>query len=152
MNLSININEQNIYKSSGISESILGEVSIKIGDIFFPEETWNDFVVIILGWWLKDVFSLLNNKKQEVKCYFMDGPYRFIIKFDKKRLFSISFIKEWSDSIECIAKINCEKELFISELLLKSDLVIDICKRNQWVSKDLEILKKYYSKLKNKFK
>jgi len=38
--------------------SISSSVYFKMGDRYFPGKGWNDFVVIILGWWIKSIMDI----------------------------------------------------------------------------------------------
>jgi hypothetical protein len=55
---------------------ITGGISIRVGNLFFPERGWNDFVFIILQWWLEAANGILKRSEQVVSLRFMDGPYR----------------------------------------------------------------------------
>jgi hypothetical protein len=52
-----------------------GVVWLAIGHVAFPTAGWNDFVVVILGWWAKAVLQLLRGTSKREEVNFMDGPY-----------------------------------------------------------------------------
>jgi len=45
-------------------------------NFIYSNENWNDFVVIILNWWL-DAFKRLESNLSSEEFLFMDGSYRF---------------------------------------------------------------------------
>jgi hypothetical protein len=58
---------------SGSRGSITAVIYYDFGDgRQFPEEDWNDFVVVILNWWIE---AMEQAAAEPVKLYFMDGPF-----------------------------------------------------------------------------
>lgn len=53
---------------------ITGIIFLQLGERAFPEERWNDFVAVILSWWL----AAIKNHKNEF--FFMDGSFSFKVK------------------------------------------------------------------------
>lgn len=41
----------------------------------FPEPDWDDFVGVILGWWIRDARSIVTGPTLEASWRFMDGPF-----------------------------------------------------------------------------
>jgi len=68
----INIDTDSMNRSE---YNITGQIFISSLGYNFPEKKWDDFVVIILNWWLKNVRNYLNNETDECVLNFMDGPY-----------------------------------------------------------------------------
>ena len=58
-----------------INGPALGNIRLVINDCEFPTANWNDFVVIVLGWWGASLLSLLNNDSTRETVRFMDGQY-----------------------------------------------------------------------------
>ena len=55
--------------------SITGVVCFDFGERRqFPEADWNDFVVVIAGWWIT-AMEQLGRGRAKVELRFMDGPY-----------------------------------------------------------------------------
>ena len=44
------------------------------GGAEFPRAGWNDFVVVVLGWWSSAILRLLENNSGMERVHFMDGP------------------------------------------------------------------------------
>ena len=55
--------------------SATGNIWLVIGGCEFPALQWNDFVVVILGWWVESLLRLLRNSSTKETVNFMDGPY-----------------------------------------------------------------------------
>lgn len=57
-----------------------GAIALQFGSAYFPERGWNDFPIIILRWWLKELLRLWHGElknRQSVECLFMDGDFYF---------------------------------------------------------------------------
>jgi hypothetical protein len=55
----------------------------------FPEAGWNDFVVVILNWWI-EALQQVTAGSEPVRFCFMDGPYRMtaVLQSDDSLLLS----------------------------------------------------------------
>jgi hypothetical protein len=52
-----------------------GTVWLDVEGVAFPSEKWNDFVVVVLGWWAAAVLRALRGEIGPHEVHFMDGPY-----------------------------------------------------------------------------
>ncbi len=55
-----------------------GIVYWKIGEVSFPDNAWNDFIVVIMTWWLKSIGQLVKRSTTSETLRFMDGPFTVI--------------------------------------------------------------------------
>lgn len=53
-----------------------GQLFIQANNYYFPTNTWNDFVAVVLNWWVTNALSL-DEAAIEVENRFMDGPYSY---------------------------------------------------------------------------
>lgn len=59
---------------------VTGIISITPGDNnFFPEEHWNDSIILVLNSWIENIISILREGYNEVQFVFFDGPFSFIV-------------------------------------------------------------------------
>lgn len=121
------------------SELVTGTVFVKVDSYNFPEATWNDFVVIVLGWWLGKVADLQAGTINTCRCRFMDGPFWFDIESLSSGLWKIRFIDDRRNEV-CEAEGNFEPQSVIKNLLQATDSVIKECNERRWTSDDLETL------------
>lgn len=56
------------------SSPATGKLHIRFGDVDFPDSDWDDFVVVVLAWWLDAVRKLIE-EGVGVLLMFMDGPF-----------------------------------------------------------------------------
>lgn len=77
------------------SKLITGVVFFDFGDGYrFPEQGWNDFVVIVLCWWLSSLKRLVCSNSDEEEFRFMDGPLAIKIKRRSDNFVSMEFFNE----------------------------------------------------------
>ncbi len=63
-------------------DNITGVIYLQVGDVHFPEPDWNDFPVIILRWWLKELLRLWHGELksgESIECLFMDGDFYYSV-------------------------------------------------------------------------
>ncbi len=66
--------------SRGKSGAITGVIRLALGPLSFPDDSWNDFPVILLTWWLQALHALRTGSASQAECHFMDGPHIFVLK------------------------------------------------------------------------
>lgn len=137
------------YLEKSDSNLITSRICLDIDDFQFPDAKWNDFVVVILGWWLRETLSLLNGNQEEISCNFMDGPFVFKIKNTGETFLLKLFTDKDSDSI---FESNINKEIYLESLLSSAQSVILKCENNNWSSDDIKELKYQIKLLKGTLK
>jgi hypothetical protein len=130
-----------VDESIGVSGRgmITGVIFFDFGTFQFPEQEWNDAVVVILGWWLAALMNFLTGGVAETELRFMDGSFWLSIQRE-------SGTEECR--IRCIAgpvareSFQCRGSALN---LLRSALgvatrVQRLCYENGWRSADLQVL------------
>lgn len=118
------------------SSVVTGGLWISLGGIDFPEQDWNDFVVVVLGWWNENILSFLSGDSHKCRCDFMDGPYSFEIK-DSASEWVISLIQKDL----AISSHSVTANLVLPELIEASNSVISFCDSKKLLTDDLSKLK-----------
>lgn len=105
--VSVVIEEYTLELSS--HKSITGGVYFQIGDTFFPDCHWNDFIIVILTWWNKSIKLLETSSVGTSQNFdFMDGPfYMHGVKKDSSHI-TLDFIKRKQVGLEVIASLDTE--------------------------------------------
>ena len=124
---------------------VVGPIWLEIDGHDFPGEGWDDFPVVILGWWLSEVKPLLINRAGSCRCLFMDGDYKFEISVLGKELWRFNFTEErlnekGEDVEECLMEKEVIPKVFISELISAANTLVNLCRQNGWESDDLTTL------------
>jgi hypothetical protein len=67
------------------SGTFTGTVYFVVDDIQFPELGWNDFLVVVLGWWISEFRRMYLEEQASGELDFMDGPFRIEITIRSDR-------------------------------------------------------------------
>jgi hypothetical protein len=138
--VSINIDFNSLTKGS--NGSITGNIYIQIHSMFFPEAKWNDFVIIIINWWLDEINSIVaaNNKPTKGIFHFMDGPFYFILNREEHYTELVCVERKKQDMI--LYKTSTEfTEVYYSILNIGKRLY-EICKKEGWNTDEVKELAK----------
>ena len=101
---------------------VIGPIWLEIDGRDFPGEGWDDFPVVILGWWLSEAKPLLTNQTGSRERLFMDGSYEFEVNVLGKELWEGALIKrgldgKGEDVKVCLMEKKNAPKIFISEQL-----------------------------------
>jgi hypothetical protein len=110
--------------------------------VSFPAHQWDDFPVVILGFWLTNIEPLLLGQSTMCECPFMDGAYQFDVRMEHKDLFSVTLVERHVDEKETLLTADVDCELLIGQLLAASEIVVHTCKSNGWNDDDMLNLEK----------
>lgn len=117
-----------------LARQITGTLVVKLGDQQFPTEGWNDFVVIVLGWWSREMRDVIAGKRSTL--LFMDGPYHLLVKPTSHDRRSVSLMRDGA--------VRGEGEVALSTLvdmvLSAAGRTLDECRNRGWVTKEVEEL------------
>ena len=87
------IMDSNSLIQSSTSENITGTIYFDFGKCQFPSEDWDDFVSVVLDWWMREINSAINNSNhfnKSFKLLFMDGPYYIQCVFISENLIKMT--------------------------------------------------------------
>lgn len=127
----------NIETLSNIGRKITGEIYFEFSNFIFPEKGWNDFVVIILSWWLNE----FKKNNYNFKMLFMDGSFEIEIKESRNKQIDMVFFKGDTK----LFTINTSKNTLKTELLKSARKVLRKAYQKNWQTSDVEGLKKIIS-------
>jgi len=124
-------------------KSITGEIYFQIGDTFFPECHWNDLIVVILTWWNKSIKLLETSSVGTSQTFdFMDGPfYVHAVKKDSSYI-TLNCIRRNKVGLEVIASIDTKMMSLKKSIIEASKKVIKEVDAKQWITDDIEELRK----------
>jgi hypothetical protein len=66
---------QEVLRSAEPSRPMAFPMHVKVGEHAFPDQDWDDFGVVILGWWLQEVAAFAGFVRDHAIFRFMDGPF-----------------------------------------------------------------------------
>jgi hypothetical protein len=127
---------------------VTGMIHIQINGRSFPEKDWDDFVIIILNWWLKELILSISKGADTFNCLFMDGPFSFTVKKDNSdnSIREIFFVHRHTGSqMEVAGKVPLMA--LIDGFLAVSKTTINSCAEKDWKGQEAEKLVSNYNTL-----
>ncbi|HSE16489.1 MAG TPA: hypothetical protein VLB46_05525 [Pyrinomonadaceae bacterium] len=131
------------------SGSIIGHIWITMGDWAFPGLAWDDFPVVILGWWIESWLSRSSEGQRAVRCNFMDGPYWFEITTSEPQRAIVKCFQDSKAGSKLLHKTRCKRSSITGALLAASESILQVCKEHEWTSSDLDNLFRLHSNLRS---
>ena len=135
-----------IRRASG---SVVGHIWISIGDWAFPGVAWDDFPVVILGWWIEAWLLTSVEDYRAARCNFMDGPYWFEITTSEAEHAIVQCFRGSAAGSELLHKTDCRRSSVTGALLAASENILQVCKERKWTSTDLDNLFRLHSNLRS---
>ena len=114
------------------TDPVTGVVFVRCGKITFPEDSWSDFPVVILGWWHRAAVSLVTGSARE-KFMFMDGPYSFRVSTNSEETWTIQFMRDKS----VIGEARVLANDFLRAVLSAGNTIVRACMDRGWTSSDI---------------
>lgn len=144
--ISIIIKSETLHRYE--SGSVVGCIFLKTNFVAFPSDDWNDFPVVITGWWMREVMQLLQGETTQASCLFMDGSFQYDIYPQSNGLWRIEFADNSEiENLSVLSRIEVEPRGFIDALLAAANTISKTCQTEGWNSKDLDRLRQLYSHL-----
>lgn len=131
------------------SGSIVGHIWISIGDWAFPGVAWDDFPVVIMGWWIESWLLISSEDHLTARCNFMDGPYWFEITTSEAERAIVQCFRHSEAGSKLLHKTGCKCSSVTGALLAASESILQVCKEHKWTSRDLDNLFRLYSNLRS---
>lgn len=119
------------------SGTVIGLICCQYDTKFFPDEIWDDFVIIILNWWIQAAYRLLKNQSKDEELLFMDGPFEMTLEMGDDGKCEMTWIDEPENET---FSFTLDFDRFLEQLIGASQAVIQKCKTENWDSTDLQSL------------
>jgi hypothetical protein len=113
---------------------ITAKICWVVGNVYFPEQDWNDFVLILSKWWLDSLTSLQTQKMAAFR--FMDGPFSIICSRQDELVHL-----RLQNSSTCVAKFESKFSVLKAEVEINAKLVYDYCVERRVCGRDFESLR-----------
>lgn len=119
--------------------SITGPLSLEIGGDAFPEPAWNDFPVVVLGWWIRALLDL-QRTGTGCSCLFMDGPFEFELKRSGPDLWQLRLLERRVAAMHVVRSEHVKPAEVLRAIHAAADAVLEVCRERRWSSKDVDEL------------
>jgi hypothetical protein len=108
----------------------------------FPAIGWNDFVVVILGWWTGALLETIRSNGVRVRVNFMDGPHAVDVALSAGMLYFRLISRDCE-----VATGESALEPFARALISQSRKVLQACRSRQWWSASADTLESLLGEL-----
>jgi hypothetical protein len=137
---------QIIFDESTLDQSTKGSITsvvyVDFGTISFPDDRWNDFVVVVVTWWLSALEKLERGIEREVVLQFMDGPYRITLTRHGATTVLLRCIEDRLNG-GGLHEEQIELPALTAQVRRVARQVASACGRNRFQSNELDVLKRY---------
>ncbi len=137
------LREQSMEQHSG--GSITGIVFWKCNGHSFPDSAWNDFIIVILGWWVQAIARLIAGTTTTETMDFMDGPYSILCKTTNNSI-DCQFVDRHSE-VRAVASWTGQTRELASVIFSAGKLALRVCHTRGLANADLETLEREVRKL-----
>ena len=122
------------------STAITGVVFFDFGNYLFPEEGWNDFVVVVLCWWLSALKQIAEGCSDSETLRFMGGPLYVTINKQNNGLCRIDC---FDGSTDGCSEYSGQYPLsdILDSVLCAATTIYSACFKNGWDNSDLSNLR-----------
>jgi len=128
-------------RSESINNAIIGIIFFTIDGNDFPTSNWDDFVIIILGWWVEAALSLLDKTNKSCNFRFMDGPYLVRVTSDEEHSWLVQGIKTPANIGEVVEyETRIAPKILLTAIEGAAAAAIHKCNEQNWKSPDISFL------------
>jgi hypothetical protein len=136
--------------------AIFGEIFITLNAHNFPDGRWNDFIVVVLGWWCEQCANLLRGRLQ-AELWFMDGPFFVQLQRTEDEVWAIRFLRHRAvaspgmvetEPVSGLADpVAISSQTFVGSVVRASEVILNECARRGWTRPEIDDLKREWSNL-----
>jgi hypothetical protein len=117
------------------SGHVHGRLFVQLGDLQFPDAHWNDFIIVVLGWWCRACCRLLTGDEESLEVPFMDGPYCVRLGPIAGQSINMELIEARSNrSVQCQAQVSVD--VLIDSVVSAARRAERDCQARGWSSRD----------------
>jgi hypothetical protein len=116
-----------------------GPICLRVDGFSFPDLQWTDFVVVILTWWCRALFRILEGDRGPVEVRFMEGPFLVELGPQGKDTLRLTLV-EAGLKRRIVRNADVKTAPLIRSIISASDRTLIQCKKHQWWSNDEDCL------------
>lgn len=118
------------------NNEVTGRIHVRLDDEAFPEQDWDDFVVVILDWWCR---ALMTDQKR-TELGFMDGPdgpFRAELTRETAAESEVKLLGRRQDKV-LTGRVS--HTMLARSVVAASDRVLATCRQRGWTTSDIDRL------------
>lgn len=123
-------------------KAVTGEIYFESNGTYFPELHWNDFIIVVLNWWLRVIQKIyISNVGITDEFLFMDGP--FLVRGCKvsQETIHMDFIKSQLKGETILFSSNCRIGSFSDSVLATAKKIVAEVDNRKWDANELDKLR-----------
>lgn len=120
--------------------TVTGQLYFRTDASTFPDDVWNDFALVLLGWWVEALIPLLQGQRCEAELLFMDGPFLVRVERDEAGDCSMEFVDRARDRVVGRGSIQLD-ELF-EQVTRAAKAVLEFSEEEGGAAADVEALRR----------
>lgn len=125
---------------------MFGRIHWRVGSKAFPSKDWDDFVVVILSWWMAEMRSHLRSGTRR-RLLFMDGPYFVELSTVSTSVGELKFCRDGLRGADVLAVQQVRKAALRRSLMTAAESTLAKCRRMSASSPDIDKLEREFKKL-----
>jgi hypothetical protein len=94
-----------------------GLLAVTLGSVAFPDPDWDDFVLVVLEWWVQKTRSLVDGQASSANFDFMDDPVMLSAVLSNSGYMKLSAVRRYIDSHEVVVTATVSLSDWVAELL-----------------------------------
>jgi hypothetical protein len=131
-----------IVEERSLEQHVDGTVTAVIywqmGNWRFPDGDWNDFIVLVLRWWVQAVVRLADGSTSTEALRFMDGPFEVRLRREKDVIWFSFVSRRRGEQIE--ASVQGRFQELCRTLGAATTVVLRVCRAAEMHSSEIEQL------------
>jgi len=119
------------------SGTTIGRIHWRVESRRFPSADWDDFIVVILSWWLAVTRRYLRNRTKQ-RLLFMDGPYEVLLTPRSPTTCNLAFCRRGAADRPVAAFVHIARDAALAASVI-SAAETTLAKRKRMAPADPEI-------------
>lgn len=148
------VNEKSFFKVMITPENFVkrrlvsGPIWLIVDSVSFPGNGWPDFPVVILGFWLTNLQSVVVGSSQNCECPFMDGPFQFEVRVVGLNEWTLNLVERTANRKKFVLTATVDASVVLSQIVNAAQAVVNLCRKRDWADDDLITLEGLIPQLK----
>jgi hypothetical protein len=130
---------------SGTSPKVHGAIYFQTEKTTFPDDLWDDFVAVILSWWIYNLATVHINVEAEFKFLFMDGPVEVRGRYEDD-ICKLTFVRRYSNAEDIFDEVTVVYDDLMTCLINVARSVVKFAGEKDWETGDIISLGKTVTK------
>lgn len=124
----------------GTEGVVTGRIILRYGNICFPEAGWNDFVAVVLSWWVEAAIDLCGPTGKSRELRFMDGPFWVDVTRTEPSSLQFCFVHGQKRPPQVVFSAKSNAGVFWESLIATSQQLLKITESRDFYSYELSQL------------